>query len=92
VKPFIIEQSQMNEPREMKDRLKRMLYTSNTPEHDKRSPKSDIHPEVLASFEYIEKLKECSADFWIGRSPLWYGWALREAFLAGISHARRYSL
>ena len=28
------------------------------------------------------------ADTWIGNTPLWFGWAIMDAFLAGIDYAR----
>ncbi len=60
-----------------------------TPEHDKRETGADepLHPEVLAAYNYVEGMDE--ADVYLGISPFWSGWALREAFLAGITYAQQ---
>ena len=59
-----------------------------TPEHTKRINKHDyyapIHPDVSAAFRYVESVKHTS-DY--TGDLAWHGWALREAFLAGISYA-----
>ena len=58
-----------------------------TPEHTKRDIDGDRHPEVSAAYRYVDSVVH-AAD---ARSPFgghaWHGWALREAFLAGCSHA-----
>lgn len=54
------------------------------PEHNKRFLDNSIHPDVLAAHNYVESVLDTS-DY-VGRL-IWHGWALREAFLAGISHA-----
>jgi hypothetical protein len=63
-----------------------------TPEHTKRrsDDRSPLHPEVIASYCYVEGVLD-SADMPSNalRGPLWYGWALREAFLAGCSYAKQ---
>ncbi len=54
-----------------------------TPEHTKRSGQS-IHPDIEAAYKYVESIQNTS-DF---KDDLcWFGWAIREAFLAGISYA-----
>lgn len=66
--------------REMKD------YPENLkPEHDRRSAShdNDLHPEVCAAYKYVNSVIN-TTDF---IKPIaWHGWALREAFLAGITY------
>lgn len=63
-----------------------------TPEHTKRGNGHDtfsdapIHPDVLAAYQYVDGVID-TADIHAGISPAWHGWAIREAFLAGVSHA-----
>ena len=61
-----------------------------TPEHTarKQGDDKDLHPEVIAAYRYVESVLDF-ADVPSSkiRGPLWFGWALREAFLAGCSHA-----
>jgi hypothetical protein len=58
-----------------------------TPEHDSRHPDSDSYSEVTAAYKYVDSVLS-TAD---AQSPVnglaWHGWALREAFLAGCTHA-----
>lgn len=54
------------------------------PEHDKRSLGCGLHGEVEAAYAYVESVSD-TRD--ISSQSGWRGWALREAFLAGISHA-----
>ena len=56
------------------------------PEHSARDMKNDLHPEVKAAYAYVDRVLH-TADIQAGLSPAWYGWAIREAFLAGCSHA-----
>lgn len=80
------------ERREMSDYPKRDL----TPEHTKRGNGHDtfsdapIHPDVNAAYAYVDSVID-AADITNGNSPAWYGWAIREAFLAGISHAQSWT-
>ena len=68
-----------------------------TPEHDKRKTGADepLHPEVLAAYEYVENAdpdlyENADPDVYEDdRIPYWGGWALREAFLAGITYAQQ---
>jgi hypothetical protein len=57
-----------------------------TPEHTKRRPADGEpnHPDVQAAMRYVESVADTS-DF--EGTLAWHGWALREAFLAGVSHA-----
>jgi hypothetical protein len=63
-----------------------------TPEHTarKQGDDKDLHPEVIAAYRYVESVLDFAdvPSSKIG-GPLWFGWALREAFLAGCSHAAR---
>jgi len=76
------------ERREMSDYPKRDL----SPEHTKRGNGHDTfsdsptHPDVTAAYAYVDSVVDV-ADMHAGNSPAWHGWALREAFLAGVSHA-----
>lgn len=64
-----------------------------TPEHTKRGGKDHgahddgpLHPDISAAYDYVDSIVDTS-DF----KPqfAWHGWALREAFLAGISYAQK---
>lgn len=64
-----------------------------TPEHTKRGSEGGEHKndkplnaEIIAAYAYIDSVLDTS-DY----KPVfaWHGWALREAFLAGISHNQR---
>lgn len=64
---------------------------SYSPEHDKReSDDEPMHPELYAAFEYVDSAG-MKTRLPGGAGPqthlgyLWHGWAIREAFLAGIS-------
>lgn len=47
------------------------------------SSHADIsHDALLAAYDLVEKMVGFANDF-KGAAPLWHGWALREAFLAG---------
>jgi len=70
-----------------------------TPEHDKRLGGHDcnfdetdhlpLHPDINAAYDYVTSVLNTS-DF---TNPIaWHGWAIREAFLAGISHAQKNSI
>jgi hypothetical protein len=71
------------------------MTTDLTPEHAARNQGDDkgLHPEVLAAYRYVERVLD-SADVPSSKlgGPLWFGWALREAFLAGCSHSARAAL
>lgn len=57
------------------------------PEHDKREQSSThLHPDVLEAFKYVESVSK-TADYPLAHA--WHGWALREAFLAGVSYAQK---
>lgn len=61
-----------------------------TPEHTKRrlTGAEPNHPDVQAAYRYVESVADTS-DF--EGALAWHGWALREAFLAGCSHAENRS-
>ncbi len=62
----------------------RVMEADLTPEHAKRDDGHDLHPDVVAAYAYVDRVLNTS-DY---TNPYaWHGWALREAFLAGISHA-----
>ena len=69
-----------------------MIEADLTPEHTLRGNAHDsdgpIHPEVAAADAYVCGLPDDCADAEISGAPAWHGWALREAFLAGCSHAK----
>jgi len=44
--------------------------------------------DIQAGDEFRKSLVE-RADDWKGPAPLWHGWALMDAFLAGVDHARQ---
>jgi hypothetical protein len=57
------------------------------PEHTKRGGNNDditLNSEISAAYDYVHSVLDTS-DY--KGSYLWHGWALREAFLAGISYA-----
>ena len=63
-----------------------------TPEHDARGSADhgidndgSLHSEIKASYEYVDSILATS-DY-VG-CYAWHGWAIREAFLAGVTHAR----
>jgi len=66
------------------------MTTDLTPEHTARRQGDDkeLHPEIQAAYRYVKSVLD-SADAPSSKlgGPLWFGWALREAFLAGCSHA-----
>lgn len=58
-------------------------HTARWNDHNSSAP---IHPEVKAAYDYVSSVRD-TADF---KGDLaWHGWALREAFLAGCSHASK---
>lgn len=48
---------------------------------------SPLRPEVLAAYECVESMVP-RADGEQGGGSWWFGWALREAFLAGVQWQR----
>lgn len=70
-----------------------------TPEHDKRNASHDanfderdsdpLHPDVSAAYNYVDSVINTS-DY--TNPPAWHGWAIREAFLAGITHQQNQSI
>lgn len=57
-----------------------LKITDITPEHTKRNNKG---PSVIAAGKYVESVLHTSD---LEAEYMWYGWALREAFLAGITY------
>lgn len=60
-----------------------------TPEHTKRNTNdTQDRAEIGAAYNYVTtQVEVCDIQLTSG-VPAWYGWALREAFLAGITYAR----
>lgn len=61
------------------------------PEHTQRGSVDhdsggELHPELVAAYDYVDSVLH-TAD--VTMPYVWHGWALREAFLAGISYAKR---
>lgn len=64
-----------------------------TPEHTKRgsfdhASVGELHDDISAAYDYVHSVIH-TAD--VTTPYAWHGWALREAFLAGISYAQRSS-
>lgn len=57
---------------------------SGMPEHEKRHTADGLHPDVNAAYGYVISVSD-TCD--IPSINAWHGWALREAFLAGVSFA-----
>jgi hypothetical protein len=72
--------------REMNSYPKRDLTPEHTARGNDHNSDAPIHPEVNAAYAYVDRVIDV-ADIDDHGSPAWYGWALREAFLAGCSHA-----
>lgn len=74
--------------RPMDDYPKRDLTPEHTLRGNDHNSDAPIHPQVAAAYEYVDLVVD-TADIDAGGAPAWYGWALREAFLAGCSHASK---
>ena len=46
----------------------------------------DLPPEVIAAYQFVDKMESEADDIDATGAPLWHGWALREAFLAGVKY------
>ena len=55
------------------------------PEHAKRLGKPKGVKEIMAGYNYVTSVLDTADD---KHALMWHGWALREAFLAGISYAK----
>lgn len=64
--------------------------TDTKPEHTKRNNGRTIgerlHPDIAAAYAYVDSVAHTDD----APGMAWHGWALREAFLAGISHAKKW--
>jgi hypothetical protein len=58
-----------------------------TPEHAKRLDQGQF-ADIDAAYDYVTSVMH-TGDARICGAPAWHGWALREAFLAGCSHAAK---
>lgn len=57
-----------------------------TPEHSCRVQEETLHKDVISAYAYVDSVQDtCDSP----QAQMWYGWALREAFLAGITHATK---
>lgn len=45
--------------------------------------------DLNAAAAFRDSLIECPDAMGAGNAPLWYGWAITDAFLAGMDHARK---
>lgn len=63
-----------------------MLRKSADGERWAASMSNEISPEVLAAYQFVETMVEKTPYRFVG-GPMWHGWALREAFLAGVHWA-----
>ena len=46
-------------------------------------------PAFRAGYRFVDQLLGFGVvDHWIGPAPLWHGWAVREAFWAGVEWER----
>ena len=59
---------------------------SRLPEHEKRLTTGDIHSDIMAAYNYVDSVIDTADD---KIAIMWHGWALREAFLAGISYKEK---
>lgn len=41
----------------------------------------------IKAYAFVDMMVDRGADYLIEGAPMWYGWALREAFLAGMKEA-----
>jgi hypothetical protein len=57
------------------------MIQSLTPEHELRDEHS---VEIDEAYNYVSTILHTADD-----ENMWYGWALREAFLVGISYQKR---
>lgn len=64
------------------------MTTDLTPEHTARHPDSDSYSEVIAAYQYVQSVIPTADVQSSDGGYAWHGWALREAFLAGCTHAR----
>jgi hypothetical protein len=49
----------------------------------------DLPPEVIAAYQFVDKMVSEADNIDTPGAPLWHGWALREAFLAGVKWAKK---
>ena len=50
--------------------------------------KDETNKNIDAAYNFVDKMVE-RADKMENGCPMWYGWALREAFLAGAEHEKK---
>lgn len=49
---------------------------------------NNLSPSLEAAYQLVEHMKQ-KADAYEGMAPLWYGWAIRVAFLKGVEFGRK---
>jgi hypothetical protein len=62
--------------------------TDLTPEHTRRPPDDPLYEEVKAAYRYVDSVVPMADAISPVGGYAWHGWCLREAFLAGCTHAR----
>ena len=59
-------------------------------EKNKSQPEpQQLEDDTLAAYAFVEQMIRRRVDKWDSNAPMWYGWALREAFKAGIEQQRQ---
>ena len=48
----------------------------------------ELHPDHTAAYAYVESVLPTAVEDDGVSYHVWHGWAMREAFLAGISYAK----
>lgn len=48
----------------------------------------DENDDIAKAYQFRESLKP-RADSWNGPAPMWYGWAIFDAYIAGLKAGRR---
>ena len=63
-----------------------------SPSPSEPAPQPETQPledDTLAAYAFVEQMIRRRVDKWDSNAPMWYGWALREAFKAGIEQQRQ---
>ena len=66
-----------------------MPKNNRIPQHDIRSQKDGLHPDIVDAYSYVESVSDTADN---PKDVMWHGWALREAFLAGVTHGQETKL
>ena len=66
---------------------------SNPPKHKPvKAQTADVRqstPDDDAAFAFVTAMVPRADDTAMGGYPMWFGWALYDAFIAGIEHGRK---